>query len=82
MSVRAVARTLNINASTKSGLTLRFEEFGTTAISPHTLCLRMTTFAQGRYIQILHSHDRRIRAKATADETADLFNRQISPEIV
>ena len=82
MSVRAVARSLNVNASTMSGLRHRFEEFGMTTNRPHARRPRVTKPAQFRYIRILNLLDRLRPATATADEAVGLFNRRISPQTV
>ena len=69
MSARAAARALNVNFSTISRLTRRFDGFGTTTNCPHARRPHVTTSAQDRYIQILHLCDHLRPAIATADKS-------------
>ena len=67
MSVRAITRAPNFNASTMSHLRCRLEEIGTTANRPHAWRPRVTTLAQDRYIRIFHLRDHLRPAGLTAD---------------
>ena len=69
MSASTMARALNVNVSTISRLARRFDEFGTTANCPHARRSRVTTYAQDRYIRILHLCDHLRPATATADKS-------------
>ena len=77
MSVAAVARQLNVHRTTISRLKSRVQRTGSTNNRPHARGPRVTTPAQGRYIQLLHLRNRFETATNTADRLSGLVNKRI-----
>uniref|UniRef100_A0AAZ3PD94 Transposase n=1 Tax=Oncorhynchus tshawytscha TaxID=74940 RepID=A0AAZ3PD94_ONCTS len=82
MSIRAVARELNVNFSTISRIQHHFREFGSTSRQPRNHGPRVTTLAQDLHIWLLHLWDCLRPATQTANETVDLHNQRISAQTV
>ena len=78
ISVRAVARALNINAMNR--VRSRIKEFGATTNRPDDPRPPVMTLAQDHYFRILHLKDHPRPATPTADETVGLINHRISPQ--
>ena len=77
MSVEAVSRQLNVHHTTISRLKSCIQLTGTINNRPHARGPRVTTPAQGRYIQLLHLCNRFQTATNTADRLSGLVNKRI-----